>query len=127
MGARGAPADPFKSGLYCRHCRSKYCSCDGYGNTDSWDDNWEGFDAGYAYSEANEAEDHATGDQGTNDSAPPPEATESEGWTLANTVAVGAAVIGAGVVVAAVGPAIGISVAVGSFIGGDLLRRFREK
>ena len=32
MGERGAPPDPQNRGLYCRHCDSKYCSCDGEGN-----------------------------------------------------------------------------------------------
>lgn len=127
MGERGAPPDPLNSGLYCRHCASKYCSCDGFGNTDSY---WEDF-----YAEGDSAEEQGTYAQATDDSDDHDEAAEntempseeSEGWSVGDTLAVGAVVVGAAAVVAVAGPVIGISAVVGGFVGGSVLGRIFGK
>lgn len=129
MGERGAPPDPLNNGLYCRHCASKYCSCDGFGNTDSY---WEDF-----YAEDDSAEEQGTYAPATDDSDDhdeaadntemPPEFEESEGWTLGDTLTVGAIVVGAGAAVAVAGPVIGISAVVAGFVGGSVLDRIFGK
>jgi hypothetical protein len=127
MGERGAAPDPLNSGLYCRHCHSKYCSCDGYGNVgDGWgDDEW-----GAGYQEDDPwANDPGGGHTETDKSdsaeteSPEPEKSESEGLSVGNAVAIGVGVAGAAAVIGTLGAAVGIPVAVGALVGGAALGR----
>jgi hypothetical protein len=102
MGERGAAPDPLNAGLYCRHCASKYCSCDGNGNQEThfWeDDDWE--------------DDYSIDDDQTPkpepDESQPAAEDQSEGWSTGDYVAAGVGVAGAGVAVAALG-AIGLPI-----------------
>ena len=132
MGERGAPPDPLNSGLYCRHCASKYCSCDGFGNTDSY---WEDFyaeddSAGEQGAYAPPTDDSVDHDEAAGNTEMPPESEESEeseGWTVGDTLTVGAIVVGTAAVVAVAGPVIGISAVVGVFVGGSVLGRIFGK
>lgn len=130
MGERGAPPDPLNGGLYCRHCSSKYCSCDGNGNPDSyWVDYYANEDsAGDNYVDDPWTDNRATDDpvdpvQATDDAGTTPEAPESEGWTVGDSVTVGAIVVVTGAAIAFAGPLIGISAGVAGFVGGSLLSR----
>ncbi len=112
-GERGARPDPLNSGLYCRHCQTKYCSCDGFGNQE---------DFSWLY-------DMPPGDPGANDpwgtapESPESEPSESEtaeskGWTTTDTVMTGVGLAGAGAIVGGLGFVVGVPVLAGLAIGG---------
>lgn len=125
MGERGAPPDPLNSGLYCRHCASKYCSCDGYGNTDDY---WSDFYADDNDTDSWTADNSADqGEAGDNAETPQEESAESEGWTVGDTVAVGALVVGTGAAIAVAGPLVGIGLVVAGFAGGTVIGRIFGK
>ena len=106
MGERGAPPDPLNSGLYCRHCASRYCACDGYGNQETvwkhedWEDDYP--------VDADWENDDETPNPEPDEAASAAE-DESEGWSTGAFIAAGVAVAGAGVAVAALG-AIGLPI-----------------
>jgi hypothetical protein len=120
MGERGATPDPLNGGLYCRHCASQYCICDGYGNkADAWaDDDWTEDD----YYWAGDADNS---EQGSPDKGSPEKETDSgseDDWVALGVGAAGVAVV-AGVAGAMFGlPAaagvVGVSIA--GFVAGAL-------
>jgi hypothetical protein len=115
MGERGAAPDPLNAGLYCRHCASKYCSCDGNGNQETgfWEDEYSVDDD----------------DWNDDDQTPKPEPDEAEpaaedgsdGWSTGDYIAAGVGVAGAGVVVATMGvvglPVVAAASGIGFAIG----------
>jgi len=106
MGERGAPPDPLNAGLYCRHCQSKYCSCDGLGNQE--DRSWE-YDLPPGDPWADDAWGEASAASKPPEPPEPPKESESDdGW-----LALGMGAAGVAVVAGVAGAIFGLSAAIG--------------